>query len=153
GIPTPIGFAFGIFRKTNKKSSGIVFPSYGEEKRRGFHLRNDGYDFALSGYAAQEMLGEIYSKGSWGLNLESTYFKKYKYNGFVNMRYNNQTAISEVDSTVVKDFWVNWSHTPQSVGASRFSASVNFGTSSYNQNNPTISLDNTLKQDFNSSVS
>lgn len=153
GIPTPIGFPFGIFPMPNKKSSGVVMPTYGEEKRRGFSLRNGGYYFALSEYADLEILGEIYSKGSWGLNLSSSYLSRYKFNGFLNMRYNNQKALSEVDSTVMKDFWLNWSHTPKSVGASRFSASLNLGTSSYNQNNPTINLANTIQQNFNSSIS
>jgi hypothetical protein len=69
------------------------------------------------------------------------------------MKYNNQTGLNEGDSSVVNDFWVNWSHSPQSKGSSRFSASVNAGTSTYNQNNPTMDLANTLNQDFNSSVS
>jgi hypothetical protein len=153
-MPTPLGFAFGMFPVPKQKTSGIVFPTYGEEQRRGFFLRNGGYYFALNDYLNLTMLGEVYSKGSWGLNMASNYRKRYKYNGNINIRYNNQKAEREGDSTVVNDFWINWSHAPQSTGTSRFSASVSAGTSSYNQNNPTLQdLSRTLNQDFNSSVS
>ncbi len=152
-ISTPIGFAFGMFPMPKQKVSGVIFPSYGEEQRRGFFLKNGGYYFAISDYIDMALTGEIYSKGSWGLNAATSYKKRYKYNGRLNARYNNQSGLNEGDSTTINDFWINWSHTPQSKGTSRFSASVNAGTSTYNQNNPTADLRNTLNQDFNSSVS
>jgi len=153
-IPTPIGFAFGMFPVPKQKVSGVIVPSYGEEKRRGFYLKNGGYYFAISDYIDLTLTGEIYSKGSWGLNAASSYSKRYSYNGRFNARYNNQTGLNEGDSSVTKDFWVTWSHSPQSKGTARFSASVNAGTSTYNQNNPSYQdLTNTLNQDFNSSVS
>jgi lipopolysaccharide export system protein LptA len=152
-IPTPIGFGFGMFPVPKTKTSGIVFPTYGEEKRRGFFLKNGGYYFALSDYIDLTVLGDIYSKGSWGLNAATSYNKRYAYSGQFNAKYNNQTGLNEGDSTVINDFWINWSHSPQTKGTARFSASVNAGTSSYNQNNPTADLRNTLNQDFNSSVS
>ena len=152
-IPTPIGFAFGMFPVPKQKVSGVIVPSYGEEKRRGFFLKNGGYYFAISDYVDLSLTGEIYSKGSWGLNAKSTYSKRYAYSGNFSAKYNNQKGLNEGDSTVINDFWINWSHSPQSKGSTRFSASVNAGTSTYNQNNPTVDLRNTLNQDFNSSVS
>ena len=152
-IPTPIGFAFGMFPVPKQKVSGVIFPSYGEEERRGFYLKNGGYYFAISDYIDLSLTGEIYSKGSWGVNAATTYNKRYSYNGRFNAKYNNQSGLNEGDSTTINDFWVNWSHSPESKGTSRFSASVNAGTSTYNQNNPTTDLRNTLNQDFNSSVS
>ena len=87
------------------------------------------------------------------MNAASKYNKRYAYPGNFNVRYNNQQGLNEGDSTIINDFWVNWSHSPQSKGTSRFSASVNAGTSTYNQNNPTFQdLTNTLNQDFNSSI-
>ena len=152
-IPLPIGFAFGMFPVPKEKSSGIIVPTYGEEQRRGFFLKNGGYYFAISDYIDLNLLGEVYSKGSWGLNVASTYSKRYAYSGRFNVRFNKQKALSEGDSTITNDLWINWSHSPKSTGSSRFSASVSAGTSSYNQNNPTSDLRNTLSQDFNSSVS
>ena len=152
-IPTPLGFAFGMFPVPKTKSSGIVFPTWGEEKRRGFFLKNGGYYFALSDYIDLTILGDVYTKGSWGLNAATSYNKRYAYTGQFNAKYNNQSGLNEGDSTVINDFWINWSHSPQTKGTARFSASVNAGTSTYNQNNPTADLRNTLNQDFNSSVS
>ena len=152
-IPTPIGFAFGMFPVPKQKVSGVIVPTWGEEKRRGFFLKNGGYYFAISDYMDLTLTGDIYTKGSWGLNAATTYIKRYSYTGRFNAKYNNQTGLNEGDSTVVNDFWVNWSHSPKSKGTTRFSASVNAGTSTYNQNNPTADLRNTLNQDFNSSVS
>lgn len=152
-IPTPIGFAFGMFPVPKQKVSGIVFPTYGEEKRRGFFLQNGGYYFAINDYIDLTLTGDLYSKGSWGVNANSRYIKRYAYSGNFSLKYNNQTGLNEGDSTQINDFWINWSHSPQSKGSTRFSASVNAGTSTYNQNNPTLDLRNTLNQDFNSSVS
>lgn len=152
-IPLPIGLPFGILPKPKTKTSGILFPSYGEEKRRGFFLKDGGYYFAINDYVDLNLTGELYSKGSWGINAASSYNKRYAFSGRFNAKYNNQSGLTEGDSTVINDFWVNWSHSPQSKGSSRFSASVNAGTSTYNQNNPTADLRNTLNQDFNSSVS
>ena len=152
-IPTPIGFGFGMFPVPKTKTSGIVVPTWGEEKRRGFFLKNGGYYFALSDYIDLTVLGDVYSKGSWGLNAATSYNKRYAYTGQFNAKYNNQTGLNEGDSAQINDFWINWSHSPQTKGTARFSASVNAGTSTYNQNNPTADLRNTLNQDFNSSVS
>jgi lipopolysaccharide export system protein LptA len=152
-IPTPIGFGFGMFPVPKQKVSGIIFPTWGEEKRRGFFLKNGGYYFAINDYVDLALTGDLYSKGSWGLNAATRYTKRYSFNGSFNLKYNNQTGLNEGDSTIIRDFWVNWSHSPQSKGTTRFSASVNAGTSTYNQNNPTADLRNTLNQDFNSSVS
>jgi hypothetical protein len=116
-------------------------------------LKNGGYYFAINDYIDLALTGDLYSKGSWGLNAATRYTKRYSFNGSFNLKYNNQTGLNEGDSTIIRDFWVNWSHSPQSKGTTRFSASVNAGTSTYNQNNPTADLRNTLNQDFNSSVS
>ena len=153
-IPTPIGFAFGMFPVPKQKVSGVIVPSYGEEKRRGFFLKNGGYYFAINDYIDLTMTGELYSKGSWGINAASSYNKRYSYSGRFNARFNNQKGLNEGDSSVTRDFWITWGHTPQSKGSTRFSASVNAGTSTYNQNNPTYQdLSRSLNQDFNSSVS
>ncbi|MBS0000125.1 MAG: LPS-assembly protein LptD [Cyclobacteriaceae bacterium] len=152
-IPLPIGWAFGMFPMPRQKASGIRFPTFGEEERRGFYLRDGGYYFAISDYIDLLLLGEIYTKGSYGLKLASTYKKRYSYTGSFSFKYNRQRGIDEGDSSVIKDFWVTWNHTPQSKGNSRFSASVRAGTSSYNQNNPSYyDVTNNINQEFSSNV-
>ncbi len=153
-IPLPLGWGFGMFPMPRKQSSGIRFPTFGEEQRRGFYLRDGGYYFAINDYVDLLLLGEIYSKGSYGFKVASTYRKRYAYNGSFSLKYNRQKGIDEGDSTIIKDFWVTWSHSPQSKGTSRFSASVRAGTSSYNQNNPSYyDVINNINQEFSSNVS
>ncbi len=136
-IPTPLGFAFGMFPYSNTRKSGIIFPQYGEEPRnRGFFLRNGGYYWAVSDNISLSFLGEIYSRGSWGLNMRSQYVKRYAYNGNFDIRFNRRKSGDEGSSeTIAEDFWIAWSHVPFSKGTGRFSASVNAGTSKFNARN------------------
>ena len=135
-IPTPLAFPFGMFPDTKESKSGILFPTYGNEpNRRGFFLRNGGYFFDISEYIKLSVTGEIYTKGSRGLNVNTTYKKRYAYNGNLNFRYNKLTSGLEGDSSATNDFWLNMSHTPESKGTSRFGASISMGTSSFNANN------------------
>lgn len=153
-IPTPFIFPFGLFPMPNTKASGILFPTYGEEKRRGFFLRNGGYYWAINDYVDLRLMGDIYSKGSFGLSAGSTYKKRYSYTGNINLTFNQQKGVqSELDSAIARDFWVTWSHRPESKGTGRFSASVQGGTNTYNQNNPVSDVQQFTRQTFNSSVS
>ncbi|MEL6536789.1 MAG: putative LPS assembly protein LptD, partial [Bacteroidota bacterium] len=155
-IPTPLGFLFGMFpvQKENEAGSGVIIPKYGEENRRGFFLRGGGYYWAISEYLDARLTGDIYSKGSYALTLESRYLNRYKYSGNLSVQYSNQRLGFEVEDTVRnQDIWVRWSHTPKTQGKHRLSANVSAGTSGFNQINPTQNFGNTLRQEFNSSVS
>jgi hypothetical protein len=153
-INTPLGFLFGMFPQPRKKTSGIIMPSYGEENRRGFFLRDGGYYFAISDYIDMAVTGELYTKGSRGLQLASNYRKRYRYSGNFNIRYNRNVTGDEGLENINTAYWVNWSHSPQSRGTSRFSASVNAGSSSFTQNNPSLNnLEQNLNQQFTSNIS
>lgn len=136
GVPTPLGFAFGMFPAERESKSGIIFPSYGEERRRGFNLRQGGYFFDISEYLKLTLLGDIYSKGGHALQTLANYNKRYAYNGSFRFSY-SKTPISDriEDKSFQNDFQLSWSHAPQSKGTGRFSASVNAATSTFNQNN------------------
>jgi len=136
-IPLPIGFLFGMFPSPKKSASGIIVPSYGEEKRRGFNLRNGGYFFDISEYMKLALTADIYSKGGHALYVNSNYMKRYKYNGSVNFAYSkNPDGDDKIETTnFQKDYRITWSHSPQSKGSGRFSASVNAATATFNQNN------------------
>ncbi|MCX2744997.1 putative LPS assembly protein LptD [Mangrovivirga sp. M17] len=154
GVPTPLGFAFGMFPDTETKSdgtSGVIFPTFGEERRRGFFVRDFGYYFNISEYVKLSLTAEVYSKGSMGARAATSYKKRYAYNGNLDFTYNRLTSGIEGDTSVTKDFWLRWNHSPQSKGNSRFSASVNAGTSTYNQNNELNPNLNT-RATFNSAV-
>ncbi|MDN5216574.1 putative LPS assembly protein LptD [Fulvivirgaceae bacterium BMA12] len=133
-VPTPLFIPFGMFPSPKEKASGVRIPTYGEEQRRGFFLRNGGYYWAINDYIDLDVLGSIYSKGGVGTSITSTYKKRYRYNGNFNFSYEKIVSGDEEDSVALNTFWIRWSHTPQSRGTGRFSASVNAGTSSYNEN-------------------
>ncbi|MEO1053433.1 MAG: putative LPS assembly protein LptD [Bacteroidota bacterium] len=134
-VPTPLGFLFGMFPSQNTSSSGIIFPSYGEERLRGFFLRGGGYFFDISDYIKIALTADVYTRGGYGLNMASNYRKRYKYNGNFNFNFNQVRLTNNIEETDVRnDFRITWSHTPQTKGNSRFSASVNASTSSFNNN-------------------
>lgn len=138
-VPLPLAIPYGFFPFSKNYSSGFIMPSYGDESARGFYLRDGGYYFAISDKIDMKLLGEIYTKGSWGASLTSNYKKRYKFSGSFLFSYQD-TRHSEKgmpDYTQQKSFKVQWSHRqdPKSSPFSTLSASVNFATSSYEKNN------------------
>lgn len=154
-IPTPLWFPFGMFPQPKKKASGIIIPGYGEDPIRGFFLRNGGYYLNISDYLDLKITGELYSKGSFGLQSVSRYVKRYKYSGSLNLRFNKTVNTNFDDNSFSRDFWINWSHNTQSVGTGRFSASVSGGVSSYNQNANQVSrnFNQSINTQFSSNIS
>lgn len=149
-IPLPAGFLFGMFPAQRESKSGIIFPSYGEERRRGFNLRNGGYFFDINEYVKLALMGDIYSKGGHAVYVISNYMKRYAYNGSLNFTYSkNRLGTNIEDRDVSNDFRLTWSHSPQSKGTGRFAASVNAATSTFNRNN---NLMYGTSNDFNSSM-
>jgi LptD protein len=135
-VPTPLFFFFGIFPQQRKSRSGILMPTYGEEKTRGFFLKNGGYWFDLNDKIKLGVQGDIYSKGSSALAISSTYRVRYKYTGSLGFNYTSNRLSPDIEKTArSKDFRLVWSHSPQTKGTGRFSASVNAATSSYTTNN------------------
>jgi len=140
-VPLPLAIPYGFFPFTSSYSSGIIMPTYGDETTRGFYLRDGGYYFAISDKVDLKLLGEIYTKGSWGLSAQSVYKKRYRFGGSVNLSYQNTVEGEKnmPDYSVAKSFKIQWSHRQDSKANPRqtFSASVNFATSSYERNNLT----------------
>ena len=140
-VPLPFALPYGFFPFTKSYSSGLIMPTYGDETERGFYLRDGGYYFAISDKMDLKVLGEIYTKGSWGLSAASNYKKRYKYSGSFFASYQN-TINGEKnmpDYAKQTSFKIQWSHR-QDAKANPFrtlSASVNFATSSYERNNLT----------------
>lgn len=137
-VHLPLFLPFGFFPITDKYSSGILSPSYGDELSRGFYLKDIGYYFAINDYIDMALTGEIYSKGSWGVSMRSSYRRKYKYSGSFSGSY-IETVTSEKnlpDYSKAKNLNVTWSHSqdPKANPYRTFSASVNFATSGYARN-------------------
>lgn len=140
-VPLPIAVPFGFFPFNSSYSSGFIMPTYGDEMNRGFYLRDGGYYFAISDKMDLKVLGEIFTKGSWGLSAASNYNKRYKYSGSFNASYLvTKTGEKNMpDYSVSKDFRIQWSHRQDAKANpnSSFSASVNFATSSYDRSSLT----------------
>ena len=140
-VPVPLAIPYGFFPFTKKYSSGFIMPSYGDESTRGFYLRDGGYYFAINDKMDLKLIGEIYTKGSWGITATSNYRKRYKYSGTFLMSYQDTKNGDKgmPDFTEQESFKIQWSHT-QDAKANPFttlSARVNFATTSYERNNLT----------------
>ncbi len=138
-VPLPLAIPYGFFPFTKSYSSGFIMPTYGDENSRGFYLRDGGYYFAINDKWDLKLLGEIYTKGSWGLSAASNYNKRYRYSGSFYASYQNTKTGDKgmPDYTKQTSFKIQWSHRQDSKANpySSLSASVNFATSSYERNN------------------
>ena len=153
-VPLPLGFIFGMFPDQQERNSGIIVPTFGEETRRGFYLREGGYYFAFNDYVNLELTGDIYTKGGWAVKAASLYKKRYRYSG--NILFNTTKLITEDENTLDKtessDYRFSWSHNPISRGTGRFSASVNIASSTYNLNNQLADQNDQIRTNLSSSV-
>ena len=141
-VPLPLFIPFGFFPITNKGTSGIIMPTYGEERMRGFNLRGGGYYLYINDYIDMTLTGDIYTNGSWGLQYATTYRKRYKYNGQFNatMSKNHVSEKGLPDYQESSDWSVRWTHSQDGKANpySSFSASVDMSSASnnyYNGNN------------------
>ncbi|KAA1246901.1 putative LPS assembly protein LptD [Aquimarina sp. RZ0] len=157
-VPTPLGLPFGYFPLEEDRTSGFIIPSYGEENNRGYFLQNGGYYFALSDYADLTVTGDYYTNGSYTLRTESAYSLRYRYRGNLNFRFENNLNSERgfPDFSQRTSYNIQWTHTqdPKANPNSRFSASVNFGSSDFfqlstNQRNSA----NFINNQINSSIS
>lgn len=154
-VPTPIGLPFAFFPMSDKQTSGVIFPSFGEDNGndRGYFLQNGGYYFAISDYIDLAVLGDYYTNGSYGLRFETNYATRYRFNGNLSIRYenliNSERGFPDFSKSTIYN--IRWSHSQDAKAnpSSRFSASVNLGSSTYfrqsiNQLNLSNSQNNTL---------
>lgn len=138
-VPLPLAIPYGFFPFSKSYSSGFIMPTYGDENDRGFYLRDGGYYFAMSDRWDLKLLGEIYTKGSWGFSAASNYRTRYKYSGSFYFSYQDTKTGDKglPDFSRQKSFKIQWSHRQDSKANpfSSLSASVNFASTSYERNN------------------
>ncbi len=156
GLPLPLAVPFGFFPFTDDYASGVIVPTFGDDYQRGFYLSDGGYYFAISDNVDLALTGELYTKGSWGLRAQSTYSKRYKFNGSFNISY-LKTILGEKgspDYSKATNFQVLWSHSQDSKANPNMtlSASVNFTTSGYLRNNVTSYYSNAFTENTKSST-
>ncbi|WP_297333038.1 putative LPS assembly protein LptD [Flavobacterium sp.] len=153
-VPTPVALPFAFFPMTDEAESGFIVPTFGENNRQGYFLQNGGYYFALSDYYDLTVLGDYFTNGSYGLRFQSSYAKRYRFSGNVNLRFENtvQSERGFPDYARSRQYNIQWSHNQDAKANpnSRFAASVNLGSSQYyrqsqNLANIGASLNNTLQ--------
>lgn len=138
-VPLPLFIPYGYIPFNKSYTSGFIMPSYGDETSRGFYLRDGGYYFALNDYMDFKLLGEIYTKGSWGVSTEINYNKRYRFRGNLYFSY-LRTVEGEKnmpDYSVTKSMKIQWTHTkdPKASPNTSFSARVNFASENYERKN------------------
>ena len=140
-VPLPLAIPYGFFPFTQSYSSGFIMPTYGDETSRGFYLRDGGYYFAINDKMDLKLLGEIYTKGSWGVSAASNYRKRYRYSGSFYANYQSTVTGDKnmPDYSKSTSFKIQWSHRQDAKANpySTLSASVNFATSNFESNNLT----------------
>lgn len=152
-VPTPLGLPFGYFPMTEEQTSGFIIPSFGQTNQRGYFLQNGGYYFAISDFIDLMVLGDYYTNGSYALRTESSYALRYRFRGNVNLRFENllesERGFPDFAQSTIYNF--QWSHSQDAKAnpSSRFSASVNLGSSnffreSFNQVNTANVLNNSM---------
>ncbi|MCM1446856.1 MAG: LPS-assembly protein LptD [Bacteroides sp.] len=135
-VPLPLAVPYGFFPFSHSYQSGFIMPTYGDETERGFYLREGGYYFAISDYMDLKLLGDIYTKGSWGISATVNYRKRYKFSGNLYLSF-QKTVYEEKSRPSVSDFKVTWTHRQDAKAnpSQSFSASVNYASTSYDRNN------------------
>ena len=155
-VPTPIGIPFGFFPNKKGGTSGIIIPEFGDEENRGFFLRNGGYYWAINDYVDLTVLGDIYSKGSWGAGMIMNYKLRYKFNGSLSFKYNRNLfgyrGLSNFSAS--NQYALRWKFTQDSKANpnSTFSADVNMSSTDYDKYN-SYNVSNYMTSTKQSSVS
>ena len=156
-VPLPLAIPFGFFPFTNQYSSGVIMPTFGDDASRGFYLQKGGYYFAINDYFDLELTGDIYTKGTWAVNLKSNYVKRYKFRGSIDISYRNDVTSEKdlPDYRKATNMSIRWSHSQDAKANpyTTFSANVNFSTSGYNRSNINSYYDGSLNSENTKSSS
>ena len=155
-IPTPLVLPFGYFPNPDRRSNGILLPSWTQTSAQGFGIIGLGYYLGVTESMDFTFTGDIYTRGGWSGNVASNYMKRYKFRGGYNVNY-TQTVFSEKgypDYSSTGTFGIRWNHTqdPKANPGSSFSASVDMGSSRAYRNNLNSTTNDFLKSQMNSSI-
>lgn len=159
-VPTPLVLPFAILPFSEKRTAGILIPSFGEREDVGFFLNNLGYYQPIGEHFDLKTYFDFYTKGSWNIRPELGYKKNYKYSGSFSADIGTTVrGIKGLDDYFKSNTYrVAWRH-QQDTKANpffNFSASVDMVSSKfYNNtiNNNYIFNQDVLRTQQNSSIS
>ena len=137
-VPTPLILPFAILPFSDKRSAGILIPSFGERQDVGFFLNGLGYYQPLGDHFDLKILSDFYTKGSWNLKPELNYLKKYRYSGNFAADYGYTVrGIKGLDNySRTKTFRIAWRHSQDAKANPyfTFNASVDIVSSKFYNN-------------------
>ncbi len=159
-VPTPLVLPFAILPFSDKRSAGILIPSFGEREDVGFFLNSLGYYQPIGEHFDLKILADLYTKGSWNLRPEVNYKKNYRFTG--NFSADIGTTVRGIrglpDYSKTGTYRIAWRHQqdPKANPFLTFSASVDVVSNRfYNNtvNNNYAFNQNNLNAQQNSSIS
>ena len=155
-VPIPIGLPFGFVPEKPTRATGLLMPTFGEEVKRGFFMRDAGMYFVIGDYFDLSITGDYYTLGPYAIDINSRYKVNYKFNGNFSLTYSNDQTGEKgsADFNQSKNFGLKWSHTQDAKAhpGTTFSASVNFSSPSNNKYNAR-SVNEALQNQVSSSIS
>ena len=157
-VPTPIALPFAYFPLSKNRTAGLIFPTFGNDPQRGYFLQNGGYYLPISDYVDFSIMGDFYTNGSYGFRGQSIYASRYQFRGNVNVSYENlirsQKGFDDYSRTSNYNIRISHTQDPKASPYSRFSASVNLGSSQYYTNSLNqVNRNNSQTNTFASSIS
>ncbi len=151
-----LGLPFGFVPSKPTRATGLLMPTFGEETKRGFYVRDAGMYFVIGDYFDLSLTGDYYTLGSYAIDINSRYKVNYKFNGNFSLTFSNDQTGEKGSADFVqsKNFGLKWSHTQDSKAhpGTTFSASVNFSSPSNSKYN-SRSVNEALQNQVSSSVS
>ncbi len=138
GVPTPLWLPFGFFPLKSGRSSGLLFPSdWQYSPNLGFGAQGIGWFFPLGDHVNLQLTADYYLKGAYRLQGNSTYSRRYKYQGsfnasFSNLRREDGETLQEIRD---KGVTVRWSHRQdrRAHPTFNFGGNINFQTNQIDQ--------------------
>lgn len=158
-VPMPVMIPFGIYPLQRGRHSGLIPPQFTQNASMGLGLEGLGYYYVINDYWDVTLRGNIYSYFGYNISASPQYYKRYRYRGRFSLNFQKTQTLNEsplIEDMFIKSksFQINWSHSMDSKarpGVS-FSASVNAGSSRYNENIPNNPYKNFQNQ-MSSSIS
>lgn len=155
-MPTPLALPFGYFPNKKGGTNGIIIPEFGEVAQWGFSLSNGGYYHKFSEKLDMQLIGTIFSGGSWGLGNITRYNTKYKYSGESKFTYNlfKNGLKGTPEYNENKEFSIQWNHRQDAAmrPGTSFSANVNISSRDNFRNSINLDPNNYLSNTFQSNI-
>ncbi len=155
-VPLPIALPFGFVPDKPQRATGFLMPTFGEETARGFYMKDAGMYFVIGDYFDLSVTGDLYTLGSWALDVNSRYKVNYKFNGGFGMSISNDQTGEKgsKDFFQTRNFSLKWNHSQDSKArpGTSFSASVNFSSPSNSKYN-SRSVQEAVQNQASSSIS